>query len=39
MALYLLFFGLNRYSILFVEIVLSYFSKLKMLVGMSFFFY
>ena len=37
MALSLLFFGLNRYSIsiLFVEIILSYFSKLKMLVGMT----
>ena len=38
MALSLLFFGLNRHSILFVEIILSYFSKFKMLVGMSFFF-
>ena len=40
MALSLLFFGLNLYSIsiLFVEIILSYFSKLKMLVGMSFLF-
>ena len=38
MALSLLFFGLNRYSILFVENILSYFSKFKMLVGMSFLF-
>ena len=39
MALSLLFFGLNRYSILFVEIILSYFHKFKMLyVGMSFLF-
>ena len=33
------FFGLNRYSILFVQIILSYFSKFKVLVGMSFLFY
>ena len=38
MALSLLFFGLNRYLIFFVEIILSYFSKFKMIVGMSFLF-